>query len=130
MVLVTLPQDYRRKRDSIAITIDDGKDSNTYQLNLVTKEWLIDKITPVVEVYCCWGLVILALVSAVAGLPTFGIWGGIFALQIISHIPLLAIDLPLNELKFLIFLNRVVSFDLLQAKPLLGMGFTKTVPFN
>ena len=47
-----------------------------------------------------------------------------------SHIPLFSVDLPLNELKFLVFLKRIVSFDLFDQNPLLGMGFTETKPLN
>ena len=73
---------------------------------------------------------IIAFLSAIAGLPTFIVWGGIFCLQIVSHIPLFSIDLPLNELKFFVFLKRIVSFDLFQENPLVGMGFTETKPLN
>ena len=64
------------------------------------------------------------------GLPTFFIWGGIFVLQLITHIPLLSIDLALNELKFLVYLNRIVSFNLFSTKPLIGYGFSETQPLN
>ena len=58
------------------------------------------------------------------------VWGGIFTLQIVSHVPLFSIDFPLNEIKFLSFLNRIVSFDLFQTKPLLNNGFSESEPFN
>ena len=72
----------------------------------------------------------IVLVSILIGFPVFFIWGGIFALQIISHLPLYAINFPLNEHKFLAFLNRVVSFELFVPKPLLDYGFTRTSAYN
>ena len=130
MIEVTLPADYSRKSDSLTITIDDGKDSNTYSIQLETKEWLIDKIMPKVNVYLGWVLLVVAFLSAIVGLPTFFIWGGIFVLQLITHIPLLSIDLALNELKFLVYLNQIVSFNLFSTKPLIGYGLSETQPLN
>ena len=51
-------------------------------------------------------------------------------MQVVSHTPLLAINFPLNEHKFLAFLNRVVSFDLFRPKPLIGAGFSASLAHN
>ena len=124
MIKVTLPADYNRETDSLSVTIDDGKDSNTYPIQLETKSWLIDKIVPVIKVYCSWALLVCAFISAIAGLPAFFVWGGIFVLQLLAHVPLFTINMPLNEIKFLAFINHIVSFDLFETKPLAGIGFT------
>ena len=69
LIKVSLPADYNRETDSLSVTIDDGKDSNTYPIQLETKSWLIDKIVPVIKVYCSWALLVCAFLSAIAGLP-------------------------------------------------------------
>ena len=127
---MTLPANYRRINDSISVTLDDGRDINTYLIRTKTNEWLIDEITPIIEVYCSWTLLVVVTISVICGMPTFFVWGGIFGLQIISHLPLLSIDLPLNELKFLAFVNRVVSFDYFNPKPLQEISFSRSEPFN
>ena len=130
MIKVSLPADYDRETDSLSVTIDDGKDSNTYPIQLETKSWLIDTIVPVIRVYCSWALLACAFLSAIAGLPEFFVWGGIFVLQLIAHVPLFTINMPLNEIKFLAFMNHIVSFDLFETKPLARVGFTQSEPFN
>ena len=110
--------------------LDDGKSVTTHPLAMRKKVWQIDLIISEIEIVCRWAFFGAVLISILIGLPSYCIWGSIFALQIISHLPLLAINFPLNEHKFLAFLNRVVSFDLMSPKPLHDIGFTKTSAYN
>ena len=80
MLKVSLPTDYNRETDSLSVTIDDGKDSNTYPIRLETKSWLIDRIVPVIKVYCSWAVFVCAILSTISGMPSFFVWGGIFVL--------------------------------------------------
>ena len=58
------------------------------------------------------------------------IWGGINAIQIISHLPLGNINFPLNTQRFYSFLVRIVSFDIYSPTDYIDFGFTETAPFH
>ena len=58
------------------------------------------------------------------------LWGGVHALQIISHIPLNNINFPAHALQFFKFLSKIVAFDLFAPADHFYLGFTETPPYS
>ena len=49
--------------------------------------------------------------SSFISVPSQVLYDGLLAVQIISHIPLNNVNLPRSSLNFMIFLNKIVSFN-------------------
>ena len=56
---------------------------------------------------------VMIAISIFMSIPFYILFDGILTLQIVSHLPLFDFNLPLSALNFMVWLNRIVSFNLI-----------------
>lgn len=68
--------------------------------------------------------------SSLVSVPSQVLYGGMLALQIISHVPLNSLNLPATTMSFMRYLNNIVSFQATEPYRYMDAKFTPTPPVN
>jgi hypothetical protein len=68
--------------------------------------------------------------SSFLSVPSQVLYDGLLAVQVVSHMPLNNVNFPRSSLNFMVFLNKIVSFNKSDPYDYIDADFSVTPPFN